>query len=63
MINDRRKNRYFVLKDILVEMLDTLQDLDDKIAEFTDDEKTLEYEIELRRFVKEIIRKIGQCDR
>ena len=63
MINDRRKNCYLVLKDILVEMLDTLQDLDDKIAEFTDDEKTLEYEIELRRFVKEIIRKIGQCDR
>ena len=63
MINDRRKNCYLVLKDILVEMLDTLQDLDDKIAEFTDDEKTLEYEIELRRFVKKIIRKIGQCDR
>ena len=63
MINDRRKNCYLVLKDILVEMLDTLQDLDDKIAEFTDDEKTLEYEIELRRFVKEIIRKIRQCDR
>ena len=32
--------------------------MDDKIAEFTDDEKTLKYEIELRRFVKEIIRKI-----
>ena len=32
--------------------------MDDKIAEFTDDEKTLKCEIELRRFVKEIIRKI-----
>ena len=63
MMNDRRKKCYLVLKDILVEMLDTLQDLDDKIAEFTDDQKTLEYEIELRRFAKEIIRKIGQCDR
>ena len=49
-------------KDILVEKLDTLQDLDDKIAELTDDEKALEEEIdrssEFRRFMKEIIRKI-----
>ena len=29
-------------KDILVEKLDTLHDLDDKIAELTDDEKALE---------------------
>ena len=33
-------------KDILVEKLDTLQDLDDKIAELTDDEKALEDEID-----------------
>ena len=43
-------------KDILVEKLDTLQDLDDKIAELTDDEKALEEEIdgssEFRRFMK-----------
>ena len=49
-------------KDILVEKLDTLQDLDDKIAELTDDEKALEEEIdrssEFRRFMKEVIRKI-----
>ena len=50
-------------KDILVGKLDTLQDLDDKIAELTDDEKALEEEIdrssEFRRFIKEeIIRKI-----
>ena len=49
-------------KDILVEKLDTLQDLDDKIAELTVDEKALEDEIdrssEFRRFMKEIIRKI-----
>ena len=49
-------------KEILVEKLDTLQDLDDKIAELNDDEKALEEEIDrssqLRRFMKEIIRKI-----
>ena len=43
-------------KDMLVEKLDTLQDLDDKIAELTDDEKALEEEIdkssEFRRFMK-----------
>ena len=49
-------------KGILVGKLDTLQNLDDKITELTDDEKALEEEIdrssELRRFMKEIIRKI-----
>ena len=49
-------------KDILVEKLDTLQDLDDKIIELTDDEKALKEEIdrssEFRRFMKKIIRKI-----
>ena len=49
-------------KDILVEKLDTLQDLDDKIVESADDEKALEEEIdrssEFWRFMKEIIRKI-----
>ena len=45
-----------------MEKLDTLHDLDDKIAELTDDEKELGEEIdrssEFRRFMKEIIRKI-----
>ena len=43
-------------KNILMEKLDTLQDLDDKIAELTGDEKAFEEEIdrssELRRFMK-----------
>ena len=49
-------------KDILLEKLDTLQDLDDKIAELTDNKKARAEEIdrssEFRRFMKEIIRKI-----
>ena len=61
MINHKKKNLLFC-KDILVEKLDTPQDLDNKIAELTDDEKTLEEETdrssELRRFMKEILRKI-----
>ena len=57
-----QEEKLLFYKDILVEKLDTLQDLDDKIAELTDDEKALEEEIdrssEFRRFMKEIIRKI-----
>ena len=60
--DESQEEKLLSCKDILVEKIDTLQDRDDKIAELTVDEKAfgegIDRSSKLRRFMKEIKRKI-----